>query len=41
MYKPTNPKIDIYANGVYQFSTNWYKNTTDALRGAFKRRDDA
>jgi len=23
MYKESNPKIDVYLNGEYQYSTNW------------------
>ena len=31
MYNPSNPKIDLYLDGVYHASTNWAKTTKEAV----------
>jgi hypothetical protein len=30
MYRQSNPKIDVYVSGVYQYSTNWSATCKEA-----------
>lgn len=32
MYRESNPKIDVYADGVYQYSTNWSRTCKEAIQ---------
>ena len=36
-----NPKIDLFSNGVYQYSTNYYTRCKDAKKAYEDRIDDA
>jgi hypothetical protein len=39
-YHDSNPKIDVFANGVYQYSTNYFTRCKDA-KLAFELRIDS
>jgi len=31
VYRESNPKIDVYADGVYQYSTKWSRTCKEAI----------
>lgn len=40
-YSPKNPKIDIFVNGKYECSTNWYKTCKEAKAHFLLKHDEA
>jgi hypothetical protein len=41
VYSDSNPKIDIYLKGVYQYSTNWSKTCKEAKQKFLDRNPNA